>query len=205
VIRGGLQPARCALILGVAVMACGDVKDVQVPLIPSRRTQRSEPQLPAYALVGAAQAVTSVELGGGDAGACPFEYSSLLPRSFERSELLTGEGERLVDGPDALVDCRVHAPYETPGVFEIEVHVAHDDMPRFVVKGVMSEAAPNVVGLVLVTAEQDRIEADCSAEAVALVSGAAWLRLSSCAVRRPDGEPLECQLAATAILENCSP
>jgi hypothetical protein len=114
-------------------------------------------------------------------------------------------GDRLVDGSDALVECRVHSPYESPGVFDVDVHVAHDDMPRFVVTGVMSEPGPNVVGLVLVTADQDRIEADCSSEAVALVPGAVWFRLSSCVVRRRDGEPLECDVAVTAIFEKCSP
>jgi len=207
VIGRGVQPALGVLFGAAAVLACGDVKDVQVPLIPSSRTQRAVPQLPpsVFAGVGPGQVATSVEVGGGDAGACPFEYSSLLPRSLERSELLTGAGDRLVDGPDALVECRVHSPDESPGVFDVDVHVAHDDLPRLVVKGVMSEAGPNVVGLVLVTADQDRIEADCSGEAVALLSGAAWFRLSSCVVRRPDGERLQCDVAVTAIFEHCSP
>jgi hypothetical protein len=200
----GLEAAVFALV-HAAVLACGDVKDVQVPLIPSSRTQRAVPQVPVYGVIGPAQAVTSVEVGGGDAGSCPFEYSSLLPRSLERSELLTGQGDRLVDGPDALVECRVHSSYESPGVFDVDGHVAHDDMPRFVVKGVMSQAGPNVVGLVLVTADQERIEADCSADVVALLSGAAWFRLSSCVVRRPNGEALECDLVVTAIFEKCSP
>jgi hypothetical protein len=73
------------------------------------------------------------------------------------------------------------------------------------VKGIMTEAGPNVVSLVLVTADQDRIEAECSGEAVVLLSGAAWFRLSSCVVHRPDGEALACDLAVTAIFENCSP
>lgn len=202
----GLPSALGALLFSAGAAACGDVKDVQVPLIPSRRTQRAVPELVVYGLARPAQAVTSVELGGGgDAGACPFEYESLLPRSFARSDLLTGEGDRLVDGPDALVECRVHTPYESPGVFDVDVHVAHDDMPRLVVKGAMSEAGPNVVGLVLVTADRDRIEADCSAEGVVLVPGGVWFRLSSCAVRLPDDEPLACELAITAIFENCSP
>jgi hypothetical protein len=203
----GPQPALVAFVLSAVVSACGDVKDVQVPLLPTSRTQRSIPELPVLVVDVRPQAVTSVELrgGGGDAGACPFEYSALLPRSIERSELALGQGERLVDGPDALVNCRVRAPYESPWVFEVDVHVAHDDMPRFVVKGAMSSEGPNVLGLVLVTADRDRIEAECAGEALELVSGAVWFRLSSCEVRRPDGEPLACDLAVTAIFENCSP
>jgi hypothetical protein len=205
VIGRGVEPGLCALSLVIAVVACGDVKDVQVPLIPSRRTERAVPELPTFEFVGPAQAVASVEVGGGDSGACPFEYSSLLPRSLERSALLTGVGDRLVDGPDALVECRVHSPYGSPGVFDVDAHVALDGMPRFVVTGVMSEPGPNVVGLVLVTPDQDRIAADCSSDPVSLLPGAAWFRLSSCVVRRGDGEPLECDVAVTAIFENCSP
>jgi hypothetical protein len=197
----GFGRAGCAVLFSVVASACGDLGDVQVPLVSQRRI---EPALPRFLEAVTARAALIVDVGSdGSAGSCPVEYSSVLPPSID-PEARLDRGDRLIDGEGTLIDCDVTARAEAPDVFDVDVSVDREELPRFLVIGAMSTTRSSVVSLALETPDGSEVEADCRSEVIAIASGAVWFELSGCAGRSSDAALLDCGIEVTALFENCS-
>jgi hypothetical protein len=190
------------LLAGIgAGAACGDIDDVQIPLVP---TGRATTEVPSLRRVFHPQAVTSVEVVDSAAGSCPIAFSSLLPPGYERAELRAGTGERLIGGDDAAVTCQVERSTESSDVFDVDLLLSHAELPRFGVTGSVGLGRENVVALELGTPGGVSIDADCAAEVIQVQPGAAWLELGSCIAHSGSAASADCRIEVTAIFELCS-
>jgi hypothetical protein len=202
----GFVPALCALNLSLSGTGCGDIGDVQVPLVPQRRAAPSPAPLPTFVRAGAPQVVMSVDIGAGATGACAIEYSFLLPPSTARSTLQsqTGEGDRLVHGDRALVQCGVAPRVASAEVFDVNLWVDYESRTFVAVRGTFEgEGDSSQVALQVTLPDRSVLEADCTSEVVQVSPSAAWFRTASCWGRSPHAGLRECSVEASAILENC--
>jgi hypothetical protein len=201
--------ASHAFIL-LALSACNDLDDVQVPLIPSRRTPE---ELPVFERRDRPQAVTSITIGEPHAASCPIAHSSLLPPSADPGDLQTGTGDRLINDTTTRVECYVEAlaepnTYLGPTafediVFDIALFVVHPSLPHLAVSGPLRKDPDDSAPLTLEvdTSEGHKVDAECRGEVRSLFPGAAWFELAGCTPKQP--ELLGCNIAGAFIIENC--
>jgi hypothetical protein len=191
-----VHASACAVILGGAG-ACGDVADVQVPLIPDSPPPRSVPELPR----ATARAFADIGIGGGVA-ACPLEFHSLLP-SVPPDPSPSGASNRVVDGDGTRIECRVRERVAEPDSFDIALVLEHGDVPRFSLHGSMSEARLDRVALQIAMPDGRHVEAECGAEAFTIDAGAVSFQLPACVARADGDTSTGCSIEVIATFENC--
>jgi hypothetical protein len=202
VIAQGGSVALGALIVGVLAAACGDPGDVQVPLLPQKTPQRTAPVL-ARALPEAVTRIRVATFADAGAPSCPLSFSTSLGQSSEVTAL-GGAGERVIDGASATVACVVCPLVAAPDRYDVDLVLEHERLPRFVVRGVMSEAESTPVTLQLTTPDGVEIEAECAAQVISIQPGSVRFRLVTCDSHAAGAALTGCGVDVVATFENCA-
>jgi hypothetical protein len=192
-----------ALMIVAAASGCGDLDDVQVPLVPEkpppRRASVLFPRAP-----GAPRAFANVSVVPGEGKSCRLDFATLLPPSGARNTNASLGSERIVDGEGAAVQCLVQPRPGAPDVFDVELSLEHDELTRFAVTGALSEGTSSRVAVHVTTPDGSDVEADCTSRVYTLRPGAADFQLAACTgTSSPDPALVGCSISAVAIFENC--
>jgi hypothetical protein len=183
---------------GVVLYCCACGGDEQGALPVNIRSLRAD------ALPGpTAQAVLDLRLEDEPPGSCPEAARAALPgaSAVETVSSNAGLGERLIDGPEASVGCRVEPLEER---FYVDLRIDHDALlPRFRARGSAGlERAELDVEVTLPAAPA--LSAQCEGELEVIVEGAVWIRALTCTAPSRDAQPLAaCALRGGVIFENC--
>jgi hypothetical protein len=194
--------SRFAIVVSAGALACGDPRDVHVPLIPEVDPSRL---VPTFALAPTrAFAIVNIR-GLPDAGAagCPFAYTIALGESCDR---IGAEGtcQALRDEADGVAQCALRPRLDAPGAFDVELLIEHDLLPRLTVVGRLGESTMARVQLHASTPER-AFDAECDAEVISITATTVQVQVDSCS-GRVDGVTLpSCVAAVTVGFENCRP
>jgi hypothetical protein len=163
------------------------------------------------------QSVLWFGLGTALGATCSSARTYTFPDETARDTVLgsSGNGKRVIDGADNVVDCTVKQN-ASGGDYNVSLRFQGGDVGNFVATGVLT--APQAVA-----AGQDSIDTDgtvdinfntsqfalsersCTAKVHTLVPGAIWLRSLSCDALKDMSSPsISCQGNGGVIFENCS-
>jgi hypothetical protein len=190
--------SACVLMFASAVCACGDVRDVQVPLIPNNPPPATVPELAR----ARPRALVNLSINGQNPP-CPREFHALLPSASPAQSSSSGQGNRVTDGDGVTVHCLIRASTASPDVFDVDLLLEHDALPRFTIMGSMSEGRMDLVTLHMATPDELPIEANCGAEVLAIRPGAVELSIPSCESPTDGGSIPGCRIEVVATFENC--
>jgi hypothetical protein len=118
-----------------------------------------------------------------------------------------GQGERLVDGDDGLVECRVQEA--AAGQFNVSLNLTSGEIGALSIRGTASKA-PNVDGTATIDIDFRttgfRLQQDgCTATVREALAGAVWLDDLSCpGLIDPSSPSISCTGTGGLIIENCS-
>jgi hypothetical protein len=190
--------SACVLMFASAVCACGDVRDVQVPLIPNNPPPATVPELAQ----ARPRALVNLSINGQDPP-CPSEFHALLPSASPAQSPSGGQGNRVTDGDGVTVRCLIRARTDLPDVFDVDLLLEHDALPRFTIMGSMSEGRMALATLHIATPDGLPIDANCGAEVLTIRPGALSLSIPSCQARIDGGSVPGCSIEVVATFENC--
>jgi hypothetical protein len=192
--------ALLVLCLSASAPACGDPRDIQVPLIPETNPM-VVPEL-ARAPVQAFASVGIQGAEGGDAEPCPLNVVLALGSSCDRIASGGATCGSLREG-DGIVQCSVRPGADAPSVFDVDLLFEHRLLPKFSVMGSMSDMEMLPVTLQVATLEEDTLDAQCLAEATVARPGVVQFRLDSCVGQVNGMEAAGCEVNISAGFENC--
>lgn len=192
-----------ALVLCVLVWtsACGDPRDVEVPLVPDPEPvaspvfTRSPPR--AFASIGIQN------LADAGTSSCPLGVSLALGSSCERVASGDGTCGSVRNGEAAVVQCSIREPTGSSGVYNVNLVIEHSLLPRLAVTGPMSDALPWPVTLQLITAGGETLDTECLAEAIVIQPNVVRFRLLNCAGDVDGQVASRCEVSLSAGFENC--
>jgi len=191
--------AELALVLAASVgcWGCGDPSTAKLPV--------NLDQLGAVAPEHPAQAVLALRLGDASPERCGLDVEVTLPTSEAATTLSSGVGERLMDGMDASVDCRVESVGVEGGGFDIDLRLQHRSLPRFQLTGTVRAGSPGSVVIDLALPDADPLRAECTTQVEEIRAGAAWLGSLTCSEPFRASERLtSCALSGGVVFENCA-
>lgn len=187
----------CVVCVAALSFGCGDPRDVSVPLpIQAGAGARAEAR--------PARAVVQLELRPRALGASCRGLTVSLPGATAAEALRTGAGERVSDGEDVRLACRVQADAEGSQSFGVEVSLEHRELPRMYFTGEVVESVAVALRLDLALVEGDVWQASCSGVARVIRPGAAWLELGECRDVSRNGRPEACGVRMGVLLEDCA-
>lgn len=154
------------------------------------------------------QSVFWMALGTSLGATCSSARTFSLPNETARTVTSgNGQGDRLVDGDDGIVSCRVE---ETgTGQFSVSVDLSSGEIGTLSIRGTASKA-PSVEGTATVdvdfTTTQFRLTQDgCTATVREALAGAIWLDDLSCpGLVDPSSPGISCTGTGGVIAENCA-
>jgi hypothetical protein len=189
---------RRVLVASVGVLGCGDIDDVQVPLIPDEAPAVMVPMFeraPARVLAS----IAVVDAGDAGAGACPVSFRA----SFEVARQPGGpEDVREEAGGSATVACTVRAT-AAGAARQVEAMVTHTLVRSVKVTGVWTEGAASPASLSMTLTDGTEIGAACRATGTAFRGAGVQFRLEGCRASADGVDVPTCALDVSANFENC--
>lgn len=195
--------ARGLLMLaGLAVSACGDPRDAQLPLSPGR----SNAPPPVFERVPARAFATLDIRGPGDADAavCPLNLSLALGTSCRLATSRQGTCGALSDGEQTTVQCTIRPLTLGASEYDVDLLFTHSQLSRLSITGRMSDTEAPPVTLQITTPDQTSIEAGCTADVLVIRPGAAQFSLEGCAATLDGVNTPTCSVTLSAGFENCT-
>jgi hypothetical protein len=154
------------------------------------------------------QSVFWMSFGQSPGANCSSARTFSVPDDGARSVTTgNGQGERLVDGDDGLVECSVRE--SGAGQFDLSLNLTGGEIGALSVRGAASKA-PNVDGTATIdidmTTSGFRLTQDgCTATVREALAGAVWLDDLSCpGLIDPSSPSISCTGTGGLIIENCS-
>lgn len=196
------------VVVGAGVLACGDPGDIELPFAPRGATREAAPvfaRIPAraFAKLDVVDARSSGDAAGAEGG-CPMRFSSSLGQPCAQLDTNDGVCVPVRDGENASVTCSVRPLVLVADAYDVELTVHHEFLPTLAVTGPLNAARQSRVALHVMTPDGTLLDADCSAEALAVQPGSARLRLSRCTTRIDNDDVPDCDIDLLAGLENCA-
>lgn len=179
----------------VFTTACGDVDNVQVPLIPEPRRSSS---LPYFESLPTA-AVQLDAAGGESCAALRFD----VPQAPESPESMLAE-ERVVNGAGNAVRCNVRKRSEPPRTFDVHLSLTHAAVRHFGISGPMREGLDTVVALEVTTADATRFVGDCAARDVRANVDSVSFMLQDCVGMFSNPAIADCKVSGRGVFEHCT-
>jgi len=203
--------------LWAAALGCGDIGDAQLPLpvygAGSRELPGELELTPSPFDAVPAEAVASVAVTAAAGGACPIAFEALLPDASAGQTVITGDGERAIDGDGTGIACSVLAAPDSPGAFDVLVGLRHPRLPWFLATGRLGSRAASLepsgasasgeLALRLTTRDATEVSATCSVETDEVLSGSVWFHSIACQTRSITPRAGACDVAFHAIFERC--
>jgi hypothetical protein len=172
--------------------ACGDPRDIEVPLPLSGGPAPSAPST----------AVVVMQGSGPDEMCDTFQVS--LPDIDAARALRIGGGEQLSARDGAQIDCRVQvADQQALDVFDIALRLENEALPYFDLRGRVATGEVAMLTLTTSLTRDGEMQAICSGVPRGIMPGAVWFPLFNCADTRYDETPIDCRIEGGVLFERC--
>jgi len=177
--------------------SCGDPSTAALP-VDLDHLGPAVPQRSARAVVALRLAASS------PMAECGWDVEVLLPDSGATEALTSGVGERLIDGANAGVACRVEPADVEVDAFDIDLRVQQGSSLRLQWNGTVRSGALGSVAVDVVLPEAS-LRAECTAQVDEMRAGAVWMGSLTCPEPLLGSAPLtSCALTGGVIFENCT-
>ncbi len=152
-----------------------------------------------------AQAALWVALSAGQGATCPSARSFQLPDGARETIVgPSGQGDRIVDGGEHVVQCRVIPSPDIDGTFDLDLRLASGEIGNFHASGTGSDAG-GTLQVDFSTTQLSLSQEGCTISVDTVLLGAVWIRSLSCPSLHDSSSPgVSCVGNGGLIFENCS-